>query len=156
MELPTVPAHQTRVLCIDDNVDMLECLQSFLETFGYTVQVTTKPMKAIELAAHWADAVIVDYSMPEMHSDQLARKIRKMRSHIAIILLSGAQDVPEETLKMVDAFVEKEHLASHLLPTISGLLCCIPTPPHMRNAWETDDHSYDQIWPVETSKSDDS
>ena len=141
MPLPTVPTHHPRILCIDDNVDLLECLQSFLETFGYTVQVTTSAMKAIQLAAQWkADAVIVDYNMPEMDGEQVAREIRKIRSHVAIIMLSGALDVPEETLKLVDAFVDKNHLASHLLPAISDLLCQVPIPPHTSNLVDTDDY----------------
>ena len=40
MSQSIVPKRRTRVLCVDDNLDMLECLQSFLETFGYAVQIS--------------------------------------------------------------------------------------------------------------------
>jgi CheY-like chemotaxis protein len=127
-----VPKRQTRVLCIDDNVEMLECLKSFLETFGYSVQITTSGIEAIELAARWnADTVIVNYDMPEMNGQQVAREIKRIRSHVAIILLSGDVDIPGETLKTVDAFVDKNQVASQLLPTISDLAYRMPAPPQI-------------------------
>lgn len=143
---PTIPAmptvivskRPTKVLCIDDNIDVLECLKSFLETFGYSVQITTSGMRAIEIAAYWnADAVIVGYNMPEMNGHQVASEIKRIRPRVAVILLSGAVDIPEETLNLVDAFVDKNHLASHLLPTISNLVCCMPAPPQMSNTLES-------------------
>lgn len=152
MSLPMVSKGQTKVLCIDDDPDVLECLQAFLESFGYTVRVTTSGERAIEIAAHWnADAVIVDYNMPEMNGHQVVSEIKRVRSHVAIILLSGAVDIPEETLALVDAFVDKNHVASRLLPTISDLVDRMPASPRMPDALEADDYSYDEIWPIEKS-----
>ncbi len=149
MPLPTFSERETRVLCVDDNEDMLECLQAFLETFGYIVRVTTSGMEAIELAAHWkADAVIVDYNMPGMNGHQVAREIKTVRSQIAIILLSGALEIPEDKLNRVDAFVDKNNIASHLLPTISDLLSRMQAPPQMSDMRRDKSHSHGEIWPV--------
>lgn len=150
MPVPTVSKQETKVLCIDDDVDMLECLQSFLESFGYTVRVTTSGMEAVELAARWkADAVVVDYSMPAMNGHEVAREIRKARLQIAIILLSGALDIPDETLNLVDAFVEKNRVATHLHQTISSLVGRMPAPQNCWDSLESDDRSYADLWPVE-------
>lgn len=126
--LPPLTNTQTKVLCVDHDLDMLECLKSFLEAFGYTVAVTSSGTRAIEIATDWqADAVILDYNMPEMNGHQLANEIKGINSRVAVILLSGALDIPQETLRLVDAYVHKKNLASHLLPTISDLVCPVLT-----------------------------
>jgi hypothetical protein len=65
-------------------------------------------------------------------------------------LFSGAVDIPEETLALMDAFVDKNLVASRLLPTISDLVGRTPMSPQMSDA--LDDYSYDEMWPVEKSK----
>jgi hypothetical protein len=39
-------------------------------------------------------------------------------------MLSGSMDVPEQALKLVDAFIAKDRLASQLLPAIVQLHGC--------------------------------
>jgi two-component system, cell cycle sensor histidine kinase and response regulator CckA len=113
------------VLCIDDDVDVLECEKSFLESFGYTVLTAACGRKGLELASvHSVDVVIVDYLMPEMNGQEVARKMRRLKPEAAIIMLSDAVDVPEQALKLVDAFIAKDGLASQLLPLIAQLHGC--------------------------------
>ena len=110
------------VLCIDDNQDVLECEKAFLETFGYTVLTAPSGSKGLELAsAHSVDVVIVDYFMPGMSGPEVAIEMRRLRPQAPIIMLSGAVDVPEQALKLVDAFVAKDRLASQLLSAIAQL-----------------------------------
>jgi CheY-like chemotaxis protein len=109
------------VLCIDDNQDMVECEQAFLESFGYTVLTAPSGGKGLELASiHSIDVVIVDYFMPEMNGQEFAIEMRRLRPQTLIIMLSGV-DVPEQALKWVDAFIAKGQVASQLLPTIAQL-----------------------------------
>jgi len=110
------------LLCIDDNEDVLECEKSFLESFGYSVLTAASGSKGLELASkHSVDVVILDYFMPEMNGQEVAIEMRRLRPEAAIIMLSGAADVPEQALKWVDAFIAKDRLASQLLPTIAQL-----------------------------------
>jgi CheY-like chemotaxis protein len=110
------------VLCIDDNQGALECEKAFLEDFGYTVVTAPSGREGLELAALQAfDIVIVDYCMPEMNGQEFAIAMRRLRPLAPIIMLSGAVDIPGQALKVVDAFVAKECLASQLLPAISRL-----------------------------------
>lgn len=110
------------VLCIDDDMDVLECEKSFLESFGYTVLIAASGRKGLELASvHSVDVVIVDYLMPEMNGQEVAKKMRRLKPEAAIIMLSAAIDVPERALKLVDAFIAKDGLASQLLPMIAQL-----------------------------------
>ena len=115
-------ANHTVVLCIDDNSAILECEQRFLEAFGYTVLTALSGSKGLELASiHPVDVVIVDYCMPEMNGPEVAIEIKRLRPHAPIIMLSGAVDIPNKALSVIDAFVAKDRLGSQLLPVIAEL-----------------------------------
>jgi CheY-like chemotaxis protein len=131
MSMPVYP--ETRggvILCIDDNQDVLECEKEFLEGFGYTVLTACNGSKGLELASiHSVDVVILDDFMPVMNGQQVAMEMRRIRPQAPIILLTGAVDVPERTLNLVDALVAKHRLTSQLLPTIAYLQGCARIPP---------------------------
>ena len=120
------PALQsTVVLCIDDDEEVLECEKSFLESFGYTVLTAASGGKGLELASKYSvDVVILDYFMPEMNGQEVAIAMRRLKPQAPIILLTGAVDVPEQTLNLVDVFIAKDRLASQLLPAIAQLHGC--------------------------------
>jgi CheY-like chemotaxis protein len=110
------------LLCIDDDEDVLECEKSFLESFGYTVLTAASGGKGLELAStNPVDVVIVDYFMPEMNGQEVAVQMRRLNPKAPIIMLSGTMDIPQQALKLVDAFIAKDHLASQLLPAIAQL-----------------------------------
>jgi CheY-like chemotaxis protein len=113
------------VLCIDDDEEVLECEKSFLESFGYTVLTAASGGKGLELASkHSVDVVILDYFMPEMNGQEVAIAMRRLKPQAPIILLTGAVDVPEQTLNLVDVFIAKDRLASQLLPAIAHVHGC--------------------------------
>ena len=127
--LPLKPQSKM-LLCVDDNEDVLECEKAFLESFGYTVLTAPSGGKGLELASVYpVDVVIVDYLMPEMNGQELAIEMRRLRPQAPIILLTGAVDVPAQTLKQVDAFIAKDRFGSQLLPTIAQLHGCGSMPP---------------------------
>jgi len=110
------------LLCIDDDEALLECEKAFPETFGYTVVTASSGPEGLKLAGLYSfDVVIVDYNMPEMSGQEFAIAMRRLRPLAPIIMLSGAVDVREQALKVVDAFVPKSCLASRLLPAIELL-----------------------------------
>ena len=111
------------LLCIDDDQAVLECEKAFLENVGYTRRdPQSSGREGLELVGlHSFDVVIVDYCMPEMNGQEFAIAMRRLRPLAPIIMLSGAVDVPGEALKVVDAFVPKDCLASRLLPAIALL-----------------------------------
>jgi CheY-like chemotaxis protein len=118
------------VLCIDDNLDVLECEKVFLESFGFTVLTAPSGGHALELAsAYWIDVVIVDYLMPGMNGHELAVEMRRVEPQTPIIMLSAEIDVPEQALKSVDVFLPKDRLTSHLLPAIAKLRRAEWAPP---------------------------
>ena len=120
-----MPTHGAVLLCIDDNLDLLECEKAFLETFGYTVLTAPSGGKGLELASlHSVDVVVVDYFMPDMNGQDVAMEMKRLQPQAPIIMLSGTADLPEQALEWVDAFVAKDRLASQLLPAIVQLQEC--------------------------------
>jgi CheY-like chemotaxis protein len=118
------------LLCIDDDEDVLECEKSFLESFGYTVLTAASGGKGLELASQYSvDVVILDYLMPEMNRREVAIEMRRLKPLAPIIMLTGAGDIPEHTLDLVDALIAKDRLASQLLPVIAQLHGCGPSLP---------------------------
>ena len=118
------------LLCVDDNESVLECEKSFLESFGYTVLTAASGGKGLELASKYSvDVVILDYFMPEMNGQEVAIEMRRLKPLAPIILLTGAVDIPEQTLNLVDALIAKDRLASQLLPAIAQLQGCGSTSP---------------------------
>ena len=118
------------LLCIDDDEDVLECERSFLESFGYTVLTAASGGKGLELASQYSvDVVILDYFMPEMNGREVAIEMRRLKPLAQIIMLTGAGDIPEQTLDLVDALIAKDRLASQLLPVIAQLHGCGPSLP---------------------------
>ncbi|HET7442351.1 MAG TPA: response regulator [Terriglobales bacterium] len=113
------------LLCIDDDEEVLECEKAFLESFGYTVLTPPGAGEGLELASvHLVDVVILDYFMPEMDGQEVPVKTKRLRPQAPIIMVSGAADVPGQALKLVDAFIAKDRLASQLLHAIAQLQEC--------------------------------
>ncbi len=120
MESPSV---RHVVLCVDDQ-DAIRCLlESALEQFGYTALVASSGREALRLTAqHRADAVILDYVMPDMDGGEVARKMKRLRPDVPIILFSGSQDIEPSTFMCVDAFVPKGEGLRPLLGVLARLL----------------------------------
>jgi FixJ family two-component response regulator len=57
--------------------------------------------------------------MPDMNGQEVAIEMKRLQPQAPIIMLSGAADLPTQTLGWIDAFVAKDHLASQLLPAIA-------------------------------------
>ena len=111
------------LLCIDDDPIVLDCEKAFLGSFGYTVVTASSGREGLELAALRSfDVVIVDYCMPEMNGQEFATAMRRLWAKTPIIMLSGTLDIPGHALKLVDAFVAKDRLATQLLPAIELLI----------------------------------
>ena len=64
--------------------------------------------QGLQIAAVFAiAAVILDYHMPEMNGREVATEIRRLRPQIPIVMLSRGDEIPEQALNVVNAFVSK-------------------------------------------------
>ena len=114
------PAH--RVLCIDDNCDVLQLEKAILEEAGYEVLLASNGADGLNLArGSMVDILILDCEMPQMTGTEVAHRIRAMRPMLPIIMVSGA-DQPKETTGILDCFVPKTQMPKTLLPEVKRLL----------------------------------
>ena len=115
---------RSTILCIDDESTGLTLRKMLLESEGYSVLLAPGGREGlVMLQSSRVEAVILDYRMPQMSGDEVALEIRKRWPSIPIVLLSGyPQDVPEEMLNQVNAFVWKGGDPSELLTAIRSVL----------------------------------
>jgi CheY-like chemotaxis protein len=111
------------LLCIDDEHSILELRKMLLELQGYTVHVADSGRKGLELfRTQRIDAVLLDYLMPGMTGDEVAREIRQINPATPIILVTGFLSLEQSQICDVDAFVTKGQSPQVLLETIQRLL----------------------------------
>jgi signal transduction histidine kinase/CheY-like chemotaxis protein len=80
------------ILIVDDEEVIVEVLQKVLEGRGYTTTCCRHAKDALALFQKSPDSydlVLCDLSMPEMSGDVLAKKIKRIRSDIPLILCTG-------------------------------------------------------------------
>lgn len=120
-----VPDSKT-ILCIDDQADGLVVRKLFLEAFGFGVMVANSGRQGLEILGHNSnsvDALLLDYRMPEMDGEAVAREVRLSRPELPIVMLSGyVQDIPERVHRLVNAFVSKGSPPAELLGVLNDLL----------------------------------
>src|SRR5499425_3183217 len=112
------------ILCIDDESTGLILRKMLLEGEGYSVLLApSRQAGLVMLESSQVDAVVLDFRMPHMSGDKVARQIRKQWPSIPIILLSDyPQDVPERMLNQVNAFVWKGGDPGELLSALRSVL----------------------------------
>ena len=68
------------VLCVDDEKSGLTIRRMMFESLGYQVLTALDGPGGIELlAANPVDAVVLDFSMPGMKGDVVARRMRQVK-----------------------------------------------------------------------------
>ena len=111
-----------RLLCIDDEENGLKMRKWLFETEGFQVLTALDGPSGIELfKTHAVDGVILDYSMPGMDGIAVAEVLKKLRSTVPIIMLSG-YPVPAEAHQAIDTIITKGDSPALLLDTIASLL----------------------------------
>lgn len=111
-----------RVLCIDDNCDVLQLEKEILEEAGYEVLLASNGTDGLNIATgSMIDIVILDCEMPQMTGTEVAHRIRAMRPMLPIIMVSGAGQ-PNETTGIVDCFVPKTQVPTTLVREVKRFL----------------------------------
>jgi response regulator RpfG family c-di-GMP phosphodiesterase len=96
------------IFCIDDHWNGLISRKILLESNGYEVLEATGGDKGLKLfLAHAVDAMVLDYQMPGMNGDVVAARMKRVKSHVPIMLLSAFGPLPKNKLEAVDTFLSK-------------------------------------------------
>ena len=111
------------VLCVDDEVVGLRVRKILLERAGYKVLTAADGSSGLELfASQPIEAVVLDYAMPGMHGGEVAVRLRRLKPHIPILLLSAYVGLPQDVTSLVDLYMTKGEGAPVLLEKLGRLL----------------------------------
>ena len=111
------------ILCIDDHWNGLIARKMLLEQSGYTVLEASDGDQGLKLfLSHSVDAVVLDYQMPGMNGDVVAARMKRLDSHVPIMLLSAYGPLPNNKLRSVDTFLSKSQPPSELLAALHHLI----------------------------------
>ena len=83
------------VLLVDEDTEMLELTETFLERESDEIAVTTEQSAnaAVEQVADGAfDCVVSDLRMPEMSGAELCRRVHESRPDLPVFLFTAATD----------------------------------------------------------------
>ena len=111
------------VLCIDDERSALELRLMLLKSAGYRVVVARCGSEGIRaFKSEPVDAVVLDYWMADMNGLQVAREIRKLNPAVPIIILSGYDELLDESIGVADIWLRKGEESQVLLNRLEEIL----------------------------------
>lgn len=116
----------SRILIVEDNPDILESLQSNLETDGYQVFVATRAAQALPLVTGQApDLVILDIELPDRDGFSVLQELRTRGNDTPVLMLSARSleaDKVQGFRLGADDYVTKPFSIMELLARIAALL----------------------------------
>lgn len=108
----TIPS----ILCVDDDVDILELLKEYFTEQGFVVLTATNGVEAFLQVKRWQPkAVILDLFMPRLGGIGALGRIKALNPDVTVILVSGMGNalelVTEAGLSVAGAFTKPLDLA---------------------------------------------
>jgi DNA-binding NtrC family response regulator len=136
-----------RILVVDDQEEIRDLLADILQRRGSESVMASCAEDALEVIGNGAenfDLVILDYDFgPKMNGLEALPRIKKIRSDLPVIILTGKGSIPiaVEAMKLgADDFVEKDfYLEEHIeasLRRIDNLLNLVKTSKELRREAE--------------------
>ncbi len=104
------------LLCVDDNEQELSVTKFMLETNGYRVLAATNGQEAIAIfsTTPQIDLVLADTVMPQMSGGQLVERLKRMSSHVPMILL-GDHPAASGEIHRADALIARKNCTTQEL-----------------------------------------
>ncbi len=82
------------MLVVDDEEEVLETFQAFLQRRGYRCPIAPDAVSALRFVKKGSiDLVLTDYHMPEVNGLELLQEIRQVEPKLPVVLMSGAADM---------------------------------------------------------------
>jgi CheY-like chemotaxis protein len=117
------PSVANALLCVDDDPGILQMRKMVLESNGYSVRTAASGPEALTvLQSTGASLVILDYLMPGMNGDELARSLRDLYPDLPLVAVSAVGALPKSLLDKVDAHLQKGDDPEVLLSTVANVL----------------------------------
>ena len=120
-----------KILVIDDEPDLTDIIQTFLEGAGYHVYSENSAVKGIEKARSLKpDLVLLDITMPVMDGYQVCQELKKDKAtaDIPVVFLTGkdpAEDNNRAFQSGADLFIKKPFSCESLLEIVRIVLMSV-------------------------------
>ena len=115
----------TKILVVDDDVNICELLKLYLENDGYTVFVANDGQEAVNtFLSKSPELVLLDIMLPKMDGWQVCREIRKTSS-APIIMLTAKGETFDKVLGLelgADDYVTKPFDAKEVMARVKAVL----------------------------------
>ncbi len=113
-----------KILVIDDDKEICEVVEMFLQLEGYDVQTANTGLSGLELFRRDApDLVILDIGLPDVSGQQICRIIRS-ESQVPVIILSARDSVSDKVICLdygADDYITKPFENMELLARIHAI-----------------------------------
>ena len=118
------PIHPARILVVDDEPSVLEAIRMSLEFYGHKVTTCSSGTEAIKaFKANPFDAVVTDYSMPQIKGDDLAAMIKEMCPACPVVMITArAELLDNKRLEPVACVLAKPFLPQALNAALCACL----------------------------------
>ena len=131
--------NETRILCVDDDISMLNTIEDILINAGYAVSLAKSGKQALDLLKRGIEyqLVLLDVDMPVMDGYETFKEIREIETakNIPIIFLTG-MDGPDFQIKGWEYgaadYITKPFIKSVFLARIKNRIN-VPTPSSKYN-----------------------
>jgi DNA-binding response OmpR family regulator len=111
------------VLCINDQVPILNLRKMSLERNGFAVETASTISAALKLLEKGSVAVVLlEYKREGMDAEAVAFQIKRRFPAIPILLLSAYSDMSERILWLVDEYVMKSTPIDQLVGVITRMV----------------------------------
>lgn len=119
------------ILCVDDNAAGLFTRKLLLEAKGFRILTASDGPTGLAIVDREpVDAVLLDYKMPGMDGDEVARRLRSTHPNIPIVMLSGfPHELPETLVARIDGSVVKGDPLENLIQELERVTGSKAKPP---------------------------
>lgn len=116
----------SRLLLIDDDLDLLAALRSHLEPLGYKIETCSDGKAGLAKALNEQyDLIVADVKLPGLSGFDICREIRFNRSNVPLLILSAQNDVMDRVVGLeigADDYLIKPFNVRELTARIDALI----------------------------------
>jgi DNA-binding response OmpR family regulator len=120
-----------KILVIDDEPEITEIIEAFLDNAGYTVKVENSPQRAIDLAKGLKpDLILLDIMMPGTDGYTICNRIKEdpALANTPVIFLTGKDSKDDQGRSFQvggDMFIKKPFSCERLLEIVNIVLLSV-------------------------------
>ena len=117
--------HATRVLVVDDEANLVELVQGYLERDGYDVLTASDGLAAVALARdERPDLIVLDLMLPGIDGLEVCRRVRQFSDAYILMLTARAEEVDKVVGLSVgaDDYLTKPFSPRELMARVQAML----------------------------------